>query len=100
MLFCWGDDNNSKDTIKLLKELGLHAIIYDKMDVLTTKEVKVSTHIIFIRIHTLMIVSLYLQQSVFLLQAKDSQKEMLKLQALEMGHVWHTTASGSEEQQA
>jgi len=42
VLFCWGDDNNSKDTIKLLKELGLHAIIYDKMDVLTTKEVKVS----------------------------------------------------------
>ncbi|TDG42800.1 hypothetical protein AWZ03_010775 [Drosophila navojoa] len=79
VLFCWGDDNNSKDTIKLLKELGLHAIIYDKMDVLTTKEVK---------------------QSVFLLQAKDSQKEMLKLQALEMGHVWHTSASGSEEQQA
>lgn len=42
VLFCWGDDNNSQATIKLLKELGLHAIIYDKMDVLTTKEVKVS----------------------------------------------------------
>ncbi|KAL7742067.1 hypothetical protein ACLKA6_018314 [Drosophila palustris] len=79
VLFCWGDDNNSKDTIKLLKDLGLHAIIYDKMDVLTSKEVK---------------------QSVFLLQAKDSQKEMLKLQALETGHVWHTTDSGNEEQQA
>ncbi|XP_016945685.2 glycerophosphocholine phosphodiesterase GPCPD1 isoform X1 [Drosophila suzukii] len=79
VLFCWGDDNNSKDTIKLLKELGLHAIIYDKMDVLTTKEVK---------------------QSVFHLQAKDSQKELLKLQALEMGHVWHTSADGNEEQQA
>ncbi|XP_068150445.1 glycerophosphocholine phosphodiesterase GPCPD1 [Drosophila tropicalis] len=79
VLFCWGDDNNSKDTIKLLKELGLHAIIYDKMDVLTSKEVK---------------------QSVFHLQAKDSQKELLKLQALETGHVWHTSANGSEEQQA
>ncbi|KAH8271740.1 hypothetical protein KR044_003404 [Drosophila immigrans] len=79
VLFCWGDDNNSKDTIKLLKDLGLHAIIYDKMDVLTSKEVK---------------------QSVFLLQAKDSQKEMLKLQALETGHVWHTSESGQEEQQA
>ncbi|XP_030383464.1 glycerophosphocholine phosphodiesterase GPCPD1 [Scaptodrosophila lebanonensis] len=76
VLFCWGDENNSKETIKLLKELGLHAIIYDKMDVLTTKEVK---------------------QSVFLLQAKDSQKELLKLQALEMGRVWHT--SDNEEQQ-
>lgn len=41
-----------------------------------------------------------LQQSVFLLQAKDSQKEMLKLQALETGHVWHTSDSGTEEQQA
>ncbi|SPP79069.1 glycerophosphocholine phosphodiesterase GPCPD1 [Drosophila guanche] len=79
VLFCWGDDNNSQDTIKLLKGLGLHAIIYDKMDVLTTKEVK---------------------QSVFHLQAKDSQKEMLKLQALEMGHVWHTSANGNEEQHA
>lgn len=26
----------------MLKDLGLHAIIYDKMDVLTSKEVKVS----------------------------------------------------------
>lgn len=34
-----------------------------------------------------------LQQSVFLLQAKESQKELLKLQALEMGQVWHSTSS-------
>lgn len=52
VLFCWGDDNNSKDTIKLLKELGLHAIIYDKMDVLTSKEVKVSICYIFMKIPT------------------------------------------------
>lgn len=52
VLFCWGDDNNSKDTIKLLKELGLHAIIYDKMDVLTSKEVKVSSCYIFMKIQT------------------------------------------------
>lgn len=45
VVFCWGDDNNCKDTIKFLKELGLHAIIYDKMDVLTSKEVKVTTNI-------------------------------------------------------
>ncbi|XP_061392048.1 glycerophosphocholine phosphodiesterase GPCPD1 [Musca vetustissima] len=74
VVFCWGDDNNCKDTIKLLKNLGLHAIIYDKMDVLTSKEIK---------------------QSVFLLQAKESQNELLKLQALEMGKVWHTTSSPS-----
>uniref|UniRef100_A0A1B0BC83 GP-PDE domain-containing protein n=1 Tax=Glossina palpalis gambiensis TaxID=67801 RepID=A0A1B0BC83_9MUSC len=74
VVFCWGDDNNSKDTIKMLKDLGLHAIIYDKMDVLTSKEIK---------------------QSVFLLQAKDSQKELLKLQALEMGKMWHPSTQSS-----
>lgn len=42
VVFCWGDDNNCKDTIKQLKSLGIHAIIYDKMDVLSTKETKVS----------------------------------------------------------
>lgn len=41
IVFCWGDDNNSVDTIKLLKGLGVHGVIYDKMDVLSTKEVKV-----------------------------------------------------------
>lgn len=41
VVFCWGDDNNCRDTIKMLKDLGLHAIIYDKMDVLIPKEVKV-----------------------------------------------------------
>lgn len=68
VLFCWGDENNSKDTIRTLKGMGLHAIIYDKMDVLTSKEVK---------------------QSVFLLQAKESQNELFKLQALEMGKMYN-----------
>lgn len=40
--FCWGDENNSKDTIKFLKSLNIHGIIYDKMDKLTEKNVKVS----------------------------------------------------------
>ncbi|MCL4154780.1 UNVERIFIED_CONTAM: hypothetical protein GTU68_054244, partial [Idotea baltica] len=30
IVFCWGDDNSDTDTIRLLKELGLHGIIYDK----------------------------------------------------------------------
>lgn len=30
VVFCWGDDNNDAETIKYLKELGLHAVIYDK----------------------------------------------------------------------
>lgn len=30
VIFCWGDDNNDASTIKHLKELGLHAVIYDK----------------------------------------------------------------------
>lgn len=41
VVFCWGDDNNSQETIRLLKQLGLHAIIYDKMEVHNVKEVKV-----------------------------------------------------------
>ncbi|XP_031763765.1 glycerophosphocholine phosphodiesterase GPCPD1 isoform X2 [Galleria mellonella] len=40
VIFCWGDDNNDKNTIKRLKEMGLHAVIYDKLDQYTTKEVK------------------------------------------------------------
>ena len=30
--FCWGDDNNNKETIKYLKELGLNGIIYDRIE--------------------------------------------------------------------
>lgn len=41
IMFCWGDDNNSQETIKYLKSLGMHGIIYDKMDKLTTKTDKV-----------------------------------------------------------
>lgn len=63
VLFCWGEENNSKETIKLLKHMGLHAIIYDKMDSLTSKENK---------------------KSVFQLQPEGTQKELLQLQALEM----------------
>lgn len=40
ILFCWGDDNNCKDTIKYLKEKGLHAIIFDKVDVLIESKVR------------------------------------------------------------
>lgn len=39
--FCWGEENNSKETIKFLKSLNMHGIIYDKMDKLTEKNVKV-----------------------------------------------------------
>ncbi|KAG5675667.1 hypothetical protein PVAND_005554 [Polypedilum vanderplanki] len=38
-LFCWGEDNNCKDTIKFLKEKGLHGIIYDRIDTLIEKDV-------------------------------------------------------------
>ncbi|XP_021949195.1 glycerophosphocholine phosphodiesterase GPCPD1 isoform X2 [Folsomia candida] len=29
--FCWGDDNNNAATIRYLKELGLHGVIYDRI---------------------------------------------------------------------
>ncbi|XP_055713572.1 glycerophosphocholine phosphodiesterase GPCPD1 isoform X2 [Phlebotomus papatasi] len=41
IIFCWGEENNCSNTIRHLKNLGLHAIIYDKMDVFSTKERKI-----------------------------------------------------------
>lgn len=32
IIFCWGDDNNDPATIKHLKELGIHGVIYDKYE--------------------------------------------------------------------
>ncbi|CAG5021450.1 unnamed protein product [Parnassius apollo] len=62
VIFCWGDDNNDKNTIKKLKEMGLHAVIYDKLDQYTTKEVK---------------------ESIFLMEARESQRELIKMAAIE-----------------
>lgn len=42
IIFCWGDDNNSKITISYMKEAGLHAIIYDQIDLLCSKTIKQS----------------------------------------------------------
>ncbi|KAK4880391.1 hypothetical protein RN001_008537 [Aquatica leii] len=58
IIFCWGDDNADKATIKYLKELGLHGIIYDKIDEYSMKEVK---------------------ESIFLVEARESQKELIRL---------------------
>ncbi|XP_011162338.1 glycerophosphocholine phosphodiesterase GPCPD1 [Solenopsis invicta] len=56
IIFCWGDDNNDKETIQYLKKLGLHAVIYDKIDEYNAKEVK---------------------ESIFLVDARESQKELI-----------------------
>ncbi|KMR00328.1 glycerophosphocholine phosphodiesterase gpcpd1-like protein [Lasius niger] len=58
IIFCWGDDNNDKATIQHLKKLGLHAVIYDKMDEYNPKEVK---------------------ESIFLVNARETQKELIAL---------------------
>ncbi|KAG7170911.1 Glycerophosphocholine phosphodiesterase GPCPD1-like 2 [Homarus americanus] len=42
IVFCWGDDNNDQENIKFLKKVGLHGIIYDKIDEYNTKEKKES----------------------------------------------------------
>ncbi|KAL3281402.1 hypothetical protein HHI36_004611 [Cryptolaemus montrouzieri] len=60
VIFCWGDDNSNPDTIKFLKELGLHGVIYDKMYQYNAKEIK---------------------ESIFLAEARESQKAFLKLAA-------------------
>lgn len=40
--FCWGGENNNKDVINQMKAAGLDGIIFDKMDVYSTKPKKVS----------------------------------------------------------
>ncbi|CAB0036518.1 unnamed protein product [Trichogramma brassicae] len=58
IIFCWGDDNNDKDTIQHLKKLGMHAVIYDKIDEYNAKEVK---------------------ESIFLVDARENQKALIAL---------------------
>ncbi|XP_014215845.1 glycerophosphocholine phosphodiesterase GPCPD1-like isoform X2 [Copidosoma floridanum] len=76
IIFCWGDDNNDKDTIQHLKKLGLHAVIYDKIDEYNAKEVK---------------------ESIFLIDARENQKALIALahcnQALSPLAVGNTTSS-------
>ncbi|GBP11886.1 Glycerophosphocholine phosphodiesterase GPCPD1 [Eumeta japonica] len=86
VIFCWGDDNNDKDTIKRLKEMGLHAVIYDKLDQYTTKEVK---------------------ESIFLVETRESQRELIRLAAQEGAAASSSSAalgaaviSGANDQRA
>ncbi|XP_051167011.1 glycerophosphocholine phosphodiesterase GPCPD1-like isoform X2 [Leptopilina boulardi] len=58
IIFCWGEDNNDKVTIQHLKTLGLHGVIYDKIDEYNAKEVK---------------------ESIFLVDARESQKALIAL---------------------
>ncbi|XP_014259991.1 glycerophosphocholine phosphodiesterase GPCPD1-like isoform X2 [Cimex lectularius] len=41
VLFCWGDDNNDTATIKHLKDLGIHAVIYDKLEARESERVQI-----------------------------------------------------------
>lgn len=59
-IFCWGDENADPSTIKFLKELGLHGVIYDKIYQFSSKEVK---------------------ESIFLIEARESQKDLIRLAA-------------------
>ncbi|EFA03495.2 glycerophosphocholine phosphodiesterase GPCPD1 [Tribolium castaneum] len=60
IMFCWGDENADPTTLKMLKELGLHGVIYDKIYQLSSKEVK---------------------ESIFLVEARESQKDLIRLAA-------------------
>ncbi|RZC36940.1 glycerophosphocholine phosphodiesterase GPCPD1-like [Asbolus verrucosus] len=60
IVFCWGDENADPATIKFLKELGLHGVIYDKIYQFSNKEVK---------------------ESIFLVEARESQKDLIRLAA-------------------
>lgn len=60
IVFCWGDDNADPATIKFLKQLGLHGVIYDKIYQYSSKEIK---------------------ESIFLVEARESQKELIRVAA-------------------
>ncbi|CAG9853844.1 unnamed protein product [Phyllotreta striolata] len=60
IIFCWGDENADPATIKRLKEMGLHGIIYDKIHEYSNKEVK---------------------ESIFMVEARETQKEIMLLAA-------------------
>ncbi|CAH1109067.1 unnamed protein product [Psylliodes chrysocephalus] len=60
IIFCWGDQNADISTIKHLKELGLHGVIYDKLHEYSPKETK---------------------ESIFMVEARETQKEMMALAA-------------------
>jgi len=42
VLFCWTDEQNDRDTVKYLKQLGVNGVIYDRMDQNNEKLVKQS----------------------------------------------------------
>lgn len=97
IVFCWGDENNSKETIKFLKQLHIHGIIYDKMDKLSEKTEKVrltTISLVFFRDFSDFFYSLqfendnhfvvgHQQRSIFYVDGKESQKDILRLRQLE-----------------
>lgn len=106
IVFCWGDENNSKETIKFLKSLNIHGIIYDKMDKLSEKTEKVQpTNYLVKRIILHCICEIIIefpdeiltnlqqnfnqfydvnqQKSIFYVEGKESQKDILRLRQLE-----------------
>ncbi|XP_035446358.2 glycerophosphocholine phosphodiesterase GPCPD1 isoform X1 [Spodoptera frugiperda] len=76
IIFCWGDDIVNKSVVKKLKDMGLHAVIYDKLDQYTTKDVK---------------------ESIFLMEARESQRELMQQAALD--DEASTKPSSSSEQE-
>lgn len=60
-LFCWGEDNDNPDNIKFLKDLGVQGIIYDN-----------------IKEH-----SSNVKESIFLVEARESQKDLIRLAAMQ-----------------
>ena len=46
VVFCWTDDKNDKGTVDYLKKLGLQGIVYDRMDINNSKEVKESVFLV------------------------------------------------------
>lgn len=82
IMFCWGDDNNDKETIQRLKKLGLHAVIYDKYVTFANQILCLnfffSTLMFFVhRIDEYN--AKEVKESIFLVHARESQKTLIAL---------------------
>lgn len=78
VLFCWGDDNADPDTIKYLKDLGLHGVIYDKIYVYGGKDAVKDS--IYVLSQTQEFSSKYNATSDYLQNAHNVQEQLDQLE--------------------
>lgn len=60
VMFCWGNEFINQETLRVLKDFGLHSIIYNKTHQITTKEIR---------------------ESIFFTESNELQKDFIKIAA-------------------